>query len=329
VTFSDGTTVTLDRDDVVLFVGPNNAGKSVALRDLEEHIGPTVRGTVIRSATLRRIGTIEDLRIVIRAHSKVSVHNQGDTQYVTRGGNLWDGQLSSYWERPNQLRDLFCRRIRTETRIADSNPPSAINILDETPWHPIHILYADDRVEKRMSDYFRQAFGKDLIVFHAGGQSWPLLVGDRPEVQAGEDRVSATYNQRLRAATVRLEEQGDGMRSFATVVLGMLAPDTPSLLLLDEPEAFLHPPQARLLGEFIAKERPPHAQLFIATHSPDVLQGLLNSARDHLRVIRIQRDGAVNRVRELDKARCTNCLRSCDEVYLCAVRGLPPACDYL
>jgi hypothetical protein len=154
-----------------------------------------------------------------------------------------------------------------------------------------------------MSDYFRQAFGKDLIVFHAGGSSWSLLVGDRPEIQTGEDRVSVTYNNRLRAATVPLQQQGDGMRSFATVILHMLTPDTPSLLLLDEPEAFLHPPQARLLGEFIAKERPRHAQLFMATHSPDVLQGLLNVAPDHLRVVRVKRDGAVNRVKELDKAR--------------------------
>jgi hypothetical protein len=92
------------------------------------------------------------------------------------------------------------------------------------------------------------------------------------------------------------------MRSFATVILRMLAPDTPSLLLLDEPEAFLHPPQARLLGEFIATERPARSQLFVATHSPEVLQGMLGAAPASLRVIRIQRDGSVNRVKELDKS---------------------------
>jgi hypothetical protein len=83
----------------------------------------------------------------------------------------------------------------------------------------------------------------------------------------------------------------------------MLAPSTQSVLLLDEPEAFLHPPQARLLGEFIANERPGNAQLFVATHSADVLQGLLNAAPEHLRVLRIQREGAVNRVKELDRSR--------------------------
>lgn len=275
LTFSDGTTIELDRDDIVLFVGPNNAGKSVALRDVEVHLGAptpgTIVGTVITSAKLRRNGTIDDLRTLIRAHTRTVVE-QGQTRYAGPNFSLWDGQLRHYWEQDSdQLRPLFCLRIATETRITDSNPQPSIAVLHELPSHPIHILYTDDRVEKRISSYFRQAFGEDLIVFHAGGKSWPLLVGDRPEIRLGEDRVSATYVERLRATTIPLQEQGDGMRSFATVILRMLAPDSPSVLLLDEPEAFLHPPQARLLGEFIAKERPRHAQLFMATHSPDVL----------------------------------------------------------
>ena len=91
------------------------------------------------------------------------------------------------------------------------------------------------------------------------------------------------------------------MRSFASVILHLLASSTPSILLLDEPEAFLHPPQARLLGAIIAKEKSTTAQLFAATHSPDVLQGLISVAPEHLKVLRLQRDGNVNRVKELDK----------------------------
>jgi ABC-type sugar transport system ATPase subunit len=32
-TFSDGTTLTFEDDDIVVFVGPNNAGKSASLRE--------------------------------------------------------------------------------------------------------------------------------------------------------------------------------------------------------------------------------------------------------------------------------------------------------
>ena len=96
------------------------------------------------------------------------------------------------------------------------------------------------------------------------------------------------------------------LRSFASVILHLLTPTSASILLLDEPEAFLHPPQARLLGEIIATEKASSAQLFVATHSPDVLQGLVNVASDRLKLVRIQRDGNINHVKQLDRQSVVN-----------------------
>ena len=93
------------------------------------------------------------------------------------------------------------------------------------------------------------------------------------------------------------------MRSFTTVMLHVLLAANHSIQFLDEPEAFLHPPQARLLGEYIASERESDTQLFIATHSTDILDGLLASGGSKVRIIRIQRDGDVNRIKELSKER--------------------------
>ena len=196
---------------------------------------------------------------------------------------------------------VFCVPILTEERITASDPVSSIDILNDVPSHPIHLMYSDDRLEDRLSRYFQLAFGEDLIVDRAAGSRAPLLTGCRPTRKPCEDRVSQSYVERLRTSTVPLQEQGDGMRSFASVVLHLLAPTSASILLLDEPEAFLHPPQARLLGEIIAAEKSSGAQLFVATHSPDVLQGLISVAPDHLRVLRVQRDGDVNRITELNK----------------------------
>jgi hypothetical protein len=167
-------------------------------------------------------------------------------------------------------------------------------------------MYADSDVEERLSGYFKEAFGSELIVFKAGGSEIPLLVGENVALGHGEDRTSKGYIERLTKRASPLEEQGDGMRSFASVILEMLANRAPSILLLDEPEAFLHPPQARILGEFLAKERREDTQMFIATHSPDVLVGLLNIAPEQLRIIRIQRDGDINQIRELEKEKAKN-----------------------
>ena len=302
LTFSDGTTIALDPRDVVVFVGPNNAGKSAALREVEEHIGRPGAPQVITSASLRRVGTVEHLRSFIEDRSRRVPQGPSHFLYKGFGFSIWAHELERLWAADlSQLRGLFCRRMATEKRIIDSNPVNAIPILEEPPTRPVHLLFVDDRIEQRLSEYFRRAFNQDLVLFRMGGSQWPLVVGDRPSPELGENRVSTTYNDRLRSTTTPLQTQGDGMRSFASVILDMLAPDTPSVLILDEPEAFLHPPQARLLGEFIAKERPPTAQLFVATHSPDVLDGLLGAAAEHVRVVRIQRDGLRNRVKELDK----------------------------
>ena len=301
ITFSDGTTISLQPTDVVVFVGPNNAGKSVALRDLEAHVQSGFQGTVVSSSTLHRAGTVEELSQYLRNHTQPKEIG-GQPYYVGYNFSIPERKLAKYWSKElSGLSQFFCMSLQTEKRIVNSDPAPAINVLDDPASHPIQMLYSDVDLECRISDYFRQAFGEDLTVFRLGGNQYPLLVGRRLAPEDGEDRLSKSYSKRLLASTVPLKEQGDGMRSFASVVLHLLAPVTPSILLLDEPEAFLHPPQARLLGELISTERSSRSQLFVATHSPDVLNGLLNVAPDRLRVLRIRRDGNINHVKELDK----------------------------
>src|SRR5262249_23161864 len=146
--------------------------------------------------------------------------------------------------KPQDLVNLFCIYMPTENRLKIGDSASSIAVLDQAPQHPIHVLYADDRVELRISSYFRRAFGKDLIVFRGGGTEIPLFVGDRPKPQEGKDRISETYLQRVRESSPPLKREGDGMRSFASVILMMLTSSPRWVLLLEEPEAFLPPPQA-------------------------------------------------------------------------------------
>lgn len=92
------------------------------------------------------------------------------------------------------------------------------------------------------------------------------------------------------------------MRSFAGVLLEASV-GSESILLIDEPEAFLHPPQARLLGRMLVAQESATRQLFLATHSGDFLRGILAEDSKQVTVIRIQRDGEVNPVKQLDSVR--------------------------
>ncbi|WP_228281870.1 ATP-dependent nuclease [Rubrobacter marinus] len=101
----------------------------------------------------------------------------------------------------------------------------------------------------------------------------------------------------LLGAFDKLEEQGDGMRSFVTTALSLLVGSKP-VLLLDEPEAFLHPPQAFQLGAIIAEQTNNQRQLIVATHSVDLLRGILSRTTD-VDLIRLSRGVGGMRVNRL------------------------------
>lgn len=302
ITFSDGQTMSFEDDEIVVFVGPNNAGKSAALRELQHWVARSQPQKVISNTTLRRSGTSTDLRAYLEKNSQ----RTGAFENLTFSGIgygihhshlvYFDGASDRHPVAP-----FFSAHVATESRITGANPAGAVALHRDPPSHPIHLLLMDPSLAASISKHFENAFGEELIVFRAGGASFPLYVGKRPNIRPNEDELSKAYVESLLENAVPLQEQGDGMRSFVTILLHVLVSDNHSIQFLDEPEAFLHPPQARLLGEYIATKRRGKSQLFISTHSTDILDGLIAGGTSKIRIIRIQRDGDVNRVKELSR----------------------------
>lgn len=294
--------IELQEDDIVVLVGPNNTGKSLALRELSESFADEYEGRVIQRTQIDRSGTEQEFLKHLRAHSKVEI--RGPSIHANGYWGGFSGPLDKLWEQSwRAFAKLFCVHIATESRIADSNPVNSFDVINEQAVHPLHLLYVDDTLESSLSLYFRRAFGQDLIVDRFGGNRISLMVGSRQRPEPGESLMSRSFLSRFRANAVPLAQQGDGMRSFASVVLHLLARTDRSILLLDEPEAFLYPSQARVIGEIIATRRPTGSQLFVATHSSDVLRGLMVASPKNLRILRMQRSGWTNNIRQLARNR--------------------------
>lgn len=122
-----------------------------------------------------------------------------------------------------------------------------------------------------MSAIMKRAFDEYLTVDRYAGNEIHLLVG-KPAVEESVPPPSDGYLAEL-SALRRLSEQGDGMRAF----MGMLLTIETSkyrVIVVDEPEAFLHPPQARLFGRILAEQHATGTQVIIATHSEDIVQGV-------------------------------------------------------
>lgn len=306
VAFSDGTTIPLAADDIVVVVGPNNAGKSATLRAVRDKLSePAAVSPVISGIEISKTGSHDELTSWIRAWAKQQPNNAQNPGFAALGHTVHQNQIQHGWQRQDnalgQLSRWFCHFLSADERLQICNPPGNVSISQDGPSHPIHYMQRDDALELELSAKFKKAFGVDLIVHRNAGSHVPVHVGPRPVPEPGEDRVSLSYILKIEALP-QLQTQGDGMRSFAGVLLASSV-GRESILLIDEPEAFLHPPQARLLGATLVEESDSARQLFIATHSTDVLRGVLDANSPNVKVLRIRRSGEVNKVYLLENSR--------------------------
>jgi hypothetical protein len=77
-----------------------------------------------------------------------------------------------------------------------------------------------------------------------------------------------------------VEEFSDGVRAFIGLLAAVLSQDY-KFMIIDEPEAFLHPPLARRLGAELCKLARKHrAQVLTATHSSDFLMGCVQAGHE-------------------------------------------------
>lgn len=303
ITFSDNTTIEFDSNDIIVIVGPNNSGKSASLKESSNFLKTqNTKSKVIKSIEFSKDGSELELISHLENVSKKEFTSNPEPYYVGMGYRVYGGKIKEWWNNiPSGIDDLsivFSKNLTTEERLKAANPAPNIKLTTESPKHPINVLQKSDKIEKQFNQYFKQAFDLDLIVHRNAGNEVPLYVGNAPKVESGEDRLSESYQIELEKLDL-LHEQGDGMRSFVGVLLNTFIGNQ-NLLFIDEPEAFLHPPQARLLGKMLAKDLPSSTQLLLATHSLDFLKGLLDGDSKNLKIIRIQRDGSINNVNTLN-----------------------------
>ncbi len=304
ITLPTGEVIELKSDSIIVFVGPNNSGKSTALRDIQLHLNDHNHvATVIKDIVIDKIGTLEDLK------DEISEFKQPNGTYNASNHSFYENSLDEWWGKSKGIGFLasrYCMPLPTDVRLVDAQSASSFNPINQQPSHPVQQMFRDPIVEKAVCAQFRKAFGQDIVVHRfAGNGGIPLYVGEYPKFLKGEDPISLSYLKRIEALPL-LSSQGDGMKSFATLVSRLVASDIHSIFLIDEPEAFLHPPQARQLGELIASSHKQKRQIFIATHSNEVIQGVLAHHPDRVSVIRLQRDAGLPEASYLPNAQILN-----------------------
>ena len=288
---SGGDTIQLSAGSLLLLVGPNNSGKSAALREIGSWLAPShlqSKRLVLSSAEFQDVPANELLDSMGRVFQIEELPNER-IMFSLAGGSRWEAPRGIALK---QLYEIFysslIQRLDTETRLTYANPVGRLDVFGgDVPTAGIHWLQKDDSICRRVS-----GIGADLIINWGGGSTVGFHVGDAPSVTDDQDRVSSAYLRRLNELP-RLEQLGDGIRSFVTTVIAAHVGPHP-VLLIDEPEAFLHPPQAARLGEVLGRLiTEQQRQAIVATHSADFIRGAL-SASSNAAICRLERRGSLN-----------------------------------
>lgn len=300
---SDGTEVTLPPAGVTLFVGPNNAGKSQSLRDLRGLAENPKRfvGRAITDVDVRKEGSVHDFTAWVE--SNVPAIPDANGQLVRPMGNygsIASGVLPQLWSsnRLANFSDVFIYHADATSRLSAGSSVSNIDFTTQVAAHPLQRAYRNPEIEHQIRDASEEAFGDSLTLDRYAGTVICLRVGVPPDFSHVDGAPDVEYMRRLQELP-RLEDQGDGMRSYMGLLIHILA-GVHQVTLVDEPEAFLHPPQARLLGRTLSERTTLQTQqLFMATHSVDVVQGAIESDAD-VTIVRLTRDGDINSAAVLD-----------------------------
>ena len=273
---------------ISILVGANNVGKSQTLRDIQQRMqsGLTSKFVLLKEINFLKPHTFEELFTNLKISD--SEYSIGQKKIVGINNNMtgqdsfeisFDHSKYQFEQEPNldwvlgNISKFKVSHLDSSTRLNLIKTTNSFNPDIEEPTNILQNLFLQKENEELLKKAFNEAFGMEVILDYSGLKDFCLRVAKEfPEIPEDPRKaypITKNFN--------KIDNQGDGFRSFVGIVLSLLF-SKDRIVLLDEPEAFLHPAQARYLGKWIADNSDRlSGQLIISTHNSNFLSGLLQS----------------------------------------------------
>lgn len=291
ITFNDGNKWKFNKDDIVLLVGPNNVGKSRTLKDLREDLNDTSKIKVlVKEVTYETTGFSEEqLRDYFERNYVKDSHGSYNVMIEENVYHSFnDFNFTNILDEKQFYKALFSF-LSTENRLGLTRPIKFNSIVDNQNLNIMRKLDIDSESISKLNQALDSGFQKSVEVhedYLDGNMTKKYKIGESIEI-CNVIKSNKRDNLNKLKQFEDLHNQGDGIRN-AVAVLASIIVNEHSLFLIDEPETFLHPPQARVLGKNIVRLSE-GKQLFISTHNIDFIRGVLEEASSRVKIIKIDR----------------------------------------
>ena len=283
---------TINTTPVTVFVGPNNSGKSKILAEIYQYCisgKRNVSNVIVEQIgfeTFSRESAEERIKhVTLRPSANETlqpnhliVGKRGQRNQVSK-----EQLVNSFLNTDNQAR-YFCQwYLAYNTLILDGQ--GRINLintqdagdLQQPPQTSFQALFRDDKRRAEVRRIVHDAFNAYLVIDPTKLGRLRLRLSPKAPVSELQERGIHEESVQFHSAALPIQEASDGVKAFAGMITEIIAGD-PAILLIDEPEAFLHPALSFSLGKEIAlASSGSEKRLFVSTHSPNFVMGCIQS----------------------------------------------------
>lgn len=313
---------------VVVFVGPNNSGKSKVLTEIEDFcrtsekkVGMVIldRLTFAGLSATEAAAAIQDLELEPRAGDQIHpdfiyVGRSNQDRAAVERSSFYEALLNP--EKDELHSSTFCRAflgretlfLNGQQRMQLVNPQPAGDLLNPSPSASLQILFTDDPKRLEVRRIVKDAFDEFFVInpTQLGHLSISLsAVAPASNLEErGIHREAVEFHTKARPIWLA----SDGVKAFTGIVTAVIAGD-PRILLIDEPEAFLHPALAFKLGYEISRAANADKRVFVSTHSPSFVMGCVQSGAP-VTIVRLTYRAQVATARALPSSELLDLMRN-------------------
>lgn len=311
-------------ESIIILVGPNNSGKSLALKEIESWCigGVTSTNKIIENLTIKYPEGLDEASILLKKietnpnldeqhhpeviHLRRPVVGTNTNPHIVKS-TLDNKTLKELLANPDDInlnrrfREIvvsnFVIRLDGRTRFLLTEAKPSGN-LASTPQNHLWQLFVDDAARQTAREFTSQAFGLNLVIDPTAMTEFRIKMSLRPPLDIAEEKSLDERARSFYQQAIDIQRTSDGVQAFTGLVTAMLSLPF-KILLVDEPEAFLHPPLSRRLGNNMARlAREQKASLFISTHSSEFVMGCIETVSE-TQIVRLTYENGVATAKNL------------------------------
>lgn len=314
---------TIAATPVTVFVGPNNSGKSRILQEIERYCRSGQKDANSLLLDDLEFGAMDEILTAQSIARLRQPPNPGEAQNVDHiiVGSRYGRQQVPLAELVRSIQSptsnvvAFCQWFLTHyTLMLDGR--SRINLVNEqaagdllrSPETSFQLLFRDDAKRHEVRRIVFEAFSRYFVLDPTHLGHLRIRLSERAPRDDMEERGIHADALRFHKASQIIEEASDGVKAFTGIVTEVMAGD-PSVVLVDEPEAFLHPSLASKLGQEVARAAlSADKRVFASTHSPQFVMGCIQSGAP-VNIIRLTYRGGIATARLLPSTEILELMR--------------------